>query len=99
MIDVSAVRVEDVRETPDVAVMPRHDLEDGPRLVVLEGDALPDLSYVADAVQDLDPSADCGELGRRCVQEERGHDPRVLDPMRAPLVPQPEDHRVAILGP
>src|SRR5436309_12792565 len=95
MIDVSAVRVEDVRETPDVAVMPRHDLQDGPRLVVLEGDALRDVSDLLHAVQDLDATADRREAGGVCMQEERRHDPRVIDPMRPPLVPAPEDHRRA----
>src|SRR5437867_8286852 len=99
MIDVSAVRVEDVRETPDVAVMPRHDLQDGPRLVVLEGDALRDVSDLLHAVQDLDATADRREVGGVCMQEERRHDPRVLDPMRPPLVPEPEDHRVAVVIP
>jgi len=31
------------------------------------------------------------------VQEERRHDPRVLDPMRPSLVPEPEDDRVAVV--
>src|SRR3989441_915838 len=64
MIDVPAVRVEDVREASDVAVMPRHDLQDGFPLVVLEGDALRDVSDLPYAVQDLDSSADRRELRR-----------------------------------
>src|SRR5207249_1926694 len=99
MIDVSAVRVEDVRETPDIAVMPWHDLQDGPRLVVLEGDTLRGVSDLAHAVQDFDATTNRRELGRVCMQEERRHDPRVLDPMRASIVPQPEDHRVAVVVP
>src|SRR5437899_11336018 len=99
MIDVPAVRVEDVREASDVAVMPRHDLQDGFPLVVLEGDALRDVSDLPYAVQDLDSSADRRELGRRRVQEERRHDPRVLDSMLDPIVPEPDDHIDADLYP
>src|SRR5437870_11572942 len=99
MIDVPAVRVEDVRETPDIAVMPWHDLQDGPRLVVLEGDTVRGVSDLLHAVQDLDATADRREVGGVCMQEERRHDPRVLDSMRAPLVPEPEDHRVAVVIP
>src|SRR3989442_3548759 len=99
MNDVSAVRVEDVRETPDVAVMPRHDFQDGPRLVVLEGDALRDVSDLLHAVQDLDATADRRADGGVVMQKERRHDPPHLDPMRPPLVPEPADHRVPVLIP
>src|SRR6266571_3811431 len=97
MVHVPAVRVEDVREIADVAVMPRHDLQDGLRLVVLEGDPPRDLAHLPHAVEDLDAPSDRGQLAERRMQEERRPGPRVLDAMRAVLVPEPEDHRVAVV--
>src|SRR5438552_18326183 len=95
MVDVSAVRVEDVRDLADVAVVPRDDLQDGLRLVVLEGDPAGDLPHLADAVQDLRPPADLRQLGGGRVQIERRQEPRVLDPMRPPPVQKQKDQEFA----
>src|SRR5438874_13216404 len=97
MVDVPAVRIEDVRDLADVAVVPRRDLEDRLRLAVLEGDPPRDLPRLADAVPDLGPPADLRQLGGGRVQEERRQEPRVLDPVGPALVPEPEDHRVAVV--
>src|SRR5207253_11438064 len=92
-----ALRIEDVRDLADVAVMPRDDLEDRLRLVLLEGDPPRDLPHLAHAVQDLRPPADLRQLGGGRVQEERRQEPWVLDPVGPTLVPEPEDHRVAVV--
>src|SRR5438552_6913576 len=97
MVDVSAVRVEDVRELADVAVVPRDDLQDGLRLLVLEGDPAGDLPHLADAVQDLRPPADLRQLGGGRVQIERRQEPRIFDPVGPSLVPEPEDHGIAVV--
>ncbi len=97
MVHVPSVRIEDVRDLADVAVVPRDDLQDPLRLVVLEGDPAGDLSDLAHAVQDLRALADRGQVGGGRVQVERRQEPRVLDAMRASLVPEPEDHRIAVV--
>jgi hypothetical protein len=97
MVDVAAVGVEDASDLGQVAVVSRHDLEDGFGLVVLEGDASLDLADLAHAIEDLDATPEGGELARRGVQEEGRHEARVLDPVRALLVPEPEDHRVLVV--
>src|SRR6266516_3548860 len=76
-VHVPAVRVEDVREVADVAEMPRHDLQDGLRLVVLEGDPPRDLAHLPHAIEDLDAPSDRGQLAGRRMQEERRPGPRV----------------------
>ncbi len=97
MVHVASVGVEDAGDLRQVAVVPRDDLEDGSRVVVLQSDAPLDLAHLAHAVEDLDATPEGGELARRGVQEEGGHEARVHDALRSLLVPEPEDHRVLVV--
>ena len=97
VVHVAAVGVEDVSHALQVAVVAGHDLQDGLRLVILQGNTVGDLAYLLHPIEDLDASLDRGQIARRCMQEERRHESRVLDAMGAALVPEPKDHRVLVV--
>src|SRR3972149_5747355 len=43
--------------------------------------------------------SDPGQVGGGRVQEKRRQEPRILDSVGVPFVPEPEDHRVAVVVP
>ena len=97
VVVVPAVRVDDLRDILELAVVTGHDLEDGDRVLAPDVHPPLDLADFLHLVEDLEAFPHPWDLLRRGSHEERRLEGLVLDAVGALLVPEPEDDCVLVV--
>jgi len=97
VVVVPAVRIDDVGEFPEIAVVARDDFEHGNGVLDREVDSPLRGAGLLHRVEDLDALRDCGQLVGVRMEEERHGEVSVFDALRALRGPQPQDHRIAVV--